>query len=77
MISSYEAGFLFVFKARRRAYSWDLCNRSRNAEDGQKAQQDVDIICFQVLKLLFTHIHSTEAIPASDSLVKHLPYPAK
>ncbi len=39
MISPYEAGFLFVFKARRRAHSWDYVTEAATLKTGKKAHK--------------------------------------
>ncbi len=39
MISPYEAGFLFVFKARRRAHSWDSVTEAATLKTGKKTHK--------------------------------------
>ncbi len=39
MISPYEAGFLFVFKARRRAHSWDTVTEAATLKTGKKTHK--------------------------------------
>ncbi len=48
MISPYDAGFLFVFKARRRAHSWDYVTEAATLKTGKKTRKMGNIICFQV-----------------------------
>ena len=48
MISPYEAGFSFVFKAWRRAHSWDYVTAAAMLKTGKKTSEMGDIICFQV-----------------------------
>jgi hypothetical protein len=43
-----EAGFLFIFKARKQAHS-KLCNCLRNAEEGQKDKSVAGVIKFPFL----------------------------
>ncbi len=39
MISPYDAGFLFVFKARRRAHSWDSVTEAATLKTGKKTNK--------------------------------------
>ncbi len=39
MISPYDAGFLFVFKARRRAHSWDYVTEAATLKTGKKTSK--------------------------------------
>ncbi len=39
MISAYDAGFLFVFKARRRAHSWDYVTEAATPKAGKKTSK--------------------------------------
>ncbi len=39
MISPYDAGFLFVFKARRRAHSWDYVTEAATPKTGKKTHK--------------------------------------
>jgi len=48
MISPYDAGFLFAFKARRRAHGWDYATEAATLKTGKKTTKHGDIIYFQV-----------------------------
>ncbi len=39
MISPYDAGFLFVFKARRRVRSWDSVTEAATLKTGKKTRK--------------------------------------
>ncbi len=39
MISPYDAGFMFVFKARRRAHSWDSVTEAATLKTGKKTHK--------------------------------------
>ncbi len=39
MISPYDAGFLFVFKAWRRAHSWDYVTEAATLKTGKKTHK--------------------------------------
>ena len=39
MISPYDAGFLFAFKARRRAHSWDYVTEAATLKTGKKTSK--------------------------------------
>ncbi len=39
MISPYDAGFLFVFKARQRAHSWDYVTEAATLKTDKKTNK--------------------------------------
>jgi hypothetical protein len=51
MISPYDAGFLFVFKAWRRAHSWDYVTEAATLKTGEKTSKMGRLFASKSLKV--------------------------